>query len=178
MQLISKAKLKKLKDAFVAAKSKRASGAFICWALEYVPNSQEAADLIESRLGSETLGTYMHACGFKNYRGHGSRTFNAIRDLWLNMLINEHSSYDMYLKARFRDFLIHELKNPTPNRSLVRGFSYWCHNSIDHRMYTWLFDCTKSKLVFKRYGLDDKDVRAWANQYVQVLTNELIQEPK
>lgn len=177
MQLISDAKLKNLKDAFVGAKSKRASGDFICWALERVPNSQKATDLIESRLGSSTLGTYMGKYGLERV-GRETARFNKIRNLWLNMLINEHSSYDMYLKARFRDFLIHELQNPTPNRSLVRGFSYWCHNSVNLEMYTWLFKCTESKLVFKRYGLSNGTVKAWAEHYVLVLTNELIQDPK
>lgn len=182
MQLISDAKLKKLKDAFVVAKSKRASDEFICQALERVYDSQEAVDLVESRLGSETLGTYMHARGFKNYRGHGSRSFNTIRDLWLNMLINEHSSHDMYLLARYRDYLIsvRDQGFSMGAMTIQWGFSLWCYDRISSEAYQWLFKARTNKMLWKHTQSKKccPELKKFVLQEILEVTNILIQEPK
>jgi hypothetical protein len=181
MQLISDAKLKKLKDAFVSAKRKRASGDFICWALERVMDSQEAIDLVESRLGSSTLGTFMEKRGLL-YEPKNDSMFDKLRDLWLNMLINEHSSHDMYLLARYRDYLINlrDRGFTTSHSTIVSGFAQWCVNKFDSEYYGWLIETRKSKKLWQRVRNQEccPELQKFIQQEILEVTNILIQEPK
>lgn len=181
-ELITTEKRVKLYEAFRIAKKKRISGMYICPVMTAEGNLQEAVDEIDRRLGSETLGTYMYERGMKSYKGFGSQTFNSVRDLWLNMLINEHSSHDMYLLARYRDYLIavRDRGSLLGGETLQWGFSMWCYNEIRWKAYQWLFKTRVSKLLWKRTRNQEccPELQKFIQQEILEVTNILIQEPK
>lgn len=185
-ELITTAERVKLYEAFRIAKKKREDGEHICHVLGRQRNQQSdsAAELVAKRIGrAYTLGMYMHKYGLPDGDvGQEFELFNEIRNFWLNMLINEHSSHDMYLLARYRDYLIavRDRGFLLGAETIQWGFSMWCYNEIRWKAYQWLFKARVSKLLWKRTRNQEccQELQEFIHQEILEVTNILIQEPK
>lgn len=174
-----------LYEAFLSAKKMRRVDEHICHTLERLHADQyaAAAGLVMERLeGKYTLGTYMRGRGMDTYGNGNSKMFNKVRVLWLSMLINEHSSHDMYLLARYRDYLINlrDRGFTTSCPTIVSGFAQWCVNKFDADYYDWLIKGRKSKKLWQRIRNQEccPEHRKFILQEILKVTDILIQEPK
>lgn len=174
-----------LYEAFLSAKKMRGVDEHICHTLERLHTDQhaESVGLVMGRLeGKYTLGTYMRGRGMDTYGNGNSKMFNKVRVLWLNMLINEHSSHDMYLLARYRDYLINlrDRGFTTSANNLVHGFSLWCLGITWEEYYQWIIKTRKNKKLWQRIRNQEcaPELQKFINQEIMEVTNILIQEPK
>lgn len=184
-ELITATECVKLYEAFLSAKKMRRVDEHICHTLERLGTDQcaEAVGLVMKRLdGKDTLGMYMRIHGMNAHAKQVFELFNEIRAFWLNMLINEHSSHDMYLLARYRDYLINlrDRGFTTSCSTIVSGFAQWCVNKFDADYYDWLIKGRKSKKLWQRIRNQEccPKLQEFIRQEILEVTNILIQEPK
>lgn len=169
---------------------------YICVRSQHLNYQEEITERVHDAVRAlieERIGKYSTLCQWAANETSLGRDVWVIeeeyRELWLNMLINEHSSDEMYLLARFRDFLIAYAKWDEVGQ-VTEDFNSWRIGLCFNFTYKWLSDHPESfytwmsLVMFKDFPNrtnpfnSHEERMAWVNQKILELNDMFIKEPK